>query len=88
MLRLEHENAQLRKQVAGGLTFRVGQKRGISIYGLQVKPVTLYKSQWLRVIEHVQDLQAFIAEHDAELSQSPADKKKTPEPKLISIRKR
>lgn len=42
------------------VSFKVSEKGAISMYGLQRFPVTLYASQWERVIANVPTLQAFI----------------------------
>ena len=44
----------------GSLTMKVTEKGAISLYGLQRFPVTLYASQWLRVIAAIEPLKAFI----------------------------
>ena len=48
--------AELEKKAAGGkhsgaLEFRVGEKGGVSVYGLGRFPVTLYYEQWNRLLE-------------------------------------
>jgi hypothetical protein len=35
-----------------GLTFKVSEKGGVSVYGLGRFPVTLYYQQWVRLLEH------------------------------------
>jgi hypothetical protein len=39
------EQAASKKQ--GGLEFRIGEKGGVSVYGLGRFPVTLYYEQWV-----------------------------------------
>lgn len=49
------------------LEFRVSEKGGVSVYGLQRWPVTLYESQWRALLAHdnVRELIAFLdANHD------------------------
>ena len=53
--------AQMAAQPARKLTYKVGDKGGISIYGLGRFPVTAYASQWERIIEDVDSLKAFMA---------------------------
>ena len=49
------------KGVPGKLSFKVSEKGALSVYGLNVRfPVTLYVSQWERVIAQIDDLKAFI----------------------------
>ena len=65
--RLKAENEQLRPATRK-LSFKVGAKGGVSVYGLNVRfPVTLYKEQWERLIAATPELQAFLKAHDAEL---------------------
>ncbi len=50
------------------LSLKISAKGGLSLYGLQRFPVTLYKEQWLRVVEQAGAIKAFIAENDALLA--------------------
>jgi hypothetical protein len=56
--------AQLEAQVAkgnGGITMKIGQSGGLSIYGLGNRyPTTLYKSQWEKLLAHTDDIKAFL----------------------------
>ena len=66
--RLRAENQSLKKQSLGkGLTMKVSEKGGLSVYGLGRFPVTLYKEQWTRLLDAAQELRGFIAENDAQL---------------------
>jgi hypothetical protein len=51
----------------GTLYCKVSQKGGMSLYGLQRMPVTLYVEQWDRLLGFADDIRAFLKEHDAEL---------------------
>ena len=51
----------------GTLYCKVSPKGGMSLYGLQRMPVTLYVEQWQRLLAFADDIQAFLKEHDAEL---------------------
>ena len=42
-------------------------KGGMSLYGLQRMPVTLYVEQWERLFAFGDEIRAFLTEHDAEL---------------------
>jgi hypothetical protein len=59
--------SELEKQKAGRrggqLEFRVGEKGGVSVYGLGRFPVTLYYEQWTRLLDAVGDLRAFLEEN-------------------------
>lgn len=61
--------AELEKQSggrrSGNLEFRVGEKGGVSVYGLGRFPVTLYYEQWIRLLEAVPQLRAFLDENKA-----------------------
>jgi hypothetical protein len=63
--------AELEKQVGtkktGRLEFRVGEKGGVSVYGLGRFPVTLYYEQWQRLLGAADDLQAFLEENKSKL---------------------
>jgi hypothetical protein len=59
--------AELEKQTQGrkkgALEFRVGEKGGVSVYGLGRFPVTLYYEQWVRLLDASKDLRAFLEEN-------------------------
>ncbi|MBT3982935.1 MAG: hypothetical protein HOD90_10230 [Nitrospina sp.] len=65
--RLRAENEALKKSKSKEITFKVGQKGGMSLYGLGRFPVTLYKSQWLLLLDAVEEIRNFIKIHDEEL---------------------
>ena len=48
--RLEQLEKQGPKRT-GNLEFRVGEKGGVSVYGLGRFPVTLYYEQWIRLLD-------------------------------------
>jgi hypothetical protein len=47
----------------GALDFRVGEKGGVSVYGLGRFPVTLYYEQWIRLLDVSKDLREFLEEN-------------------------
>jgi hypothetical protein len=51
----------------GSLYCKVSPKGGMSLYGLQRMPVTLYVEQWGRLLGFADEIRAFLKEHDAEL---------------------
>ena len=51
---------------SGSLEFRVGEKGGVSVYGLGRFPVTLYYEQWIRLLDTAPDLRKFLEENKAE----------------------
>jgi hypothetical protein len=65
--RLRAENAQLKTKDKGGITLKVSEKGALSLYGMGRFPVTLYKEQWLRVLEHTDQIKAFIVGNDSQL---------------------
>ena len=65
--RLRNENAALKKGAATGITMKVSEKGGLSIYGMGRFPVTLYKEQWLKLLGMSDDVRAFIAANEGTL---------------------
>ncbi len=65
--RLRKENEELKAKPSRGLNLKVSQKGAVSLYGLGRFPVTLYKEQWVRVLDMADEIHAFIAENDAAL---------------------
>jgi hypothetical protein len=65
--RLRNENAALKKGAAVGITMKVSEKGGLSVYGMGRFPVTLYKEQWLKLLDMSDDIRAFIAANDGKL---------------------
>lgn len=65
--RLKAENERLKQAHSRGVTLRVSEKGGVSVYGLGRFPVTLYKEQWAKLLDMADDIRRFIAENDARL---------------------
>ena len=65
--RLKAENASLKARTTRGVSLKVSEKGGVSVYGLGRFPVTLYKEQWAKLLDMADDIRAFLREHDAEL---------------------
>jgi len=65
--RLKAENAALKARTMRGVSIKVSEKGGVSVYGLGRFPVTLYKEQWAKLLDIAADILAFIKEHDTEL---------------------
>jgi hypothetical protein len=65
--RLKAENERLKSRSSRGVTLKVSEKGGVSVYGLGRFPVTLYKEQWTRVLDMADDIRAFMKENDAKL---------------------
>lgn len=51
----------------GALEFRVGEKGGVSVYGLGRFPVTLYYEQWIRLLDASKELREFLEENKHQL---------------------
>ena len=69
---LKAKLAQLEKEVevkkrSGDLIFKVGEKGGVSVYGLGRFPVTLYYEQWIRLLDTSDNLRAFLEENKPRL---------------------
>jgi hypothetical protein len=65
--RLRTENEALKKRSEKGLSLKVSQKGGVSVYGLGRFPVTLYKEQWEKLLDMSDDIRAFIQENESQL---------------------
>ena len=63
--------AELEKQASsrktGELQFKVGEKGGVSVYGLGRFPVTLYYEQWIRLLDAAEGLRSFLEENKSRL---------------------
>ena len=69
--RLRAENERLKNRTSRGVSLKVSEKGGVSVYGLGRFPVTLYKEQWTKLLAMADEIRAFIKEHDAELKAKP-----------------
>lgn len=72
---LKAENERLKKRVSRGVSVRVSEKGAVSVYGLGRFPVTLYKEQWLRLLDMAEEIRSFIKENEGVLKskdQAPA----------------
>jgi hypothetical protein len=63
LARLRAENAALKGRAARGVTLKVSEKGGVSVYGLGRFPVTLYQEQWLKLLDMADDIRAFIRDN-------------------------
>ena len=69
----ELEKAQSASRVAGKLTLKISAKGGLSVYGLQRWPVTLYSEQWQRLLGEAKAILDFMAANKASLSVKPVE---------------
>jgi hypothetical protein len=61
---------ELEKKTArrtGELDFKIGEKGGVSVYGLGRFPVTLYYEQWIRLLDTAPRLREFLEENKGKL---------------------
>jgi len=65
--RLRSENATLKKGMSSNIRMKVSEKGAVSVYGMGRFPVTLYKEQWLTLLDLSDDIRAFIAANEAQL---------------------
>jgi hypothetical protein len=65
--KLKAENEALKARTSKGISLKVSEKGGVSVYGMGRFPVTLYKEQWLKLLDMADDLRRFIADNDAKL---------------------
>ena len=67
LARLQKENAALKQGAARGVSMKVSEKGGLSIYGLGRFPVTLYKEQWTKLLDMADEIRNFIAANEGRL---------------------
>ena len=60
---LEAQIAAMKLAAQRSIKLKVTDKGGVSIYGLGRFPVTLYASQWERLIQEVPHIEAFLREN-------------------------
>jgi hypothetical protein len=65
--RLKRENEALKKGATRGVSMKVSEKGGLSVYGLGRFPITLYKEQWSKLLDMSDDIREFLKTHDAQL---------------------
>ena len=65
--RLRKENEALKKGASEGVRMKVSEKGAVSIYGMGRFPVTLYKEQWLKLLNMSDQIRAFIKDNEAQL---------------------
>lgn len=65
--RLRAENEKLKNKGVRGLSLKVSEKGGVSLYGVGRFPVTLYKEQWRKILEMAPEIEAFIKANEGSL---------------------
>jgi len=76
--KLRSENYRLKTKGQGQrigethMSLKVSQKGACSLYGIGRFPATLYKEQWVAILDNEQEIRQFLADHDAELKSKKA----------------
>jgi hypothetical protein len=65
--RLRRENAALKRGASSGIRMKVSEKGAVSVYGMGRFPITLYKEQWLKLLDMGAEIRAFIAANESQL---------------------
>jgi hypothetical protein len=71
LARIAELEKQLQTRKPGQMEFRVSDKGAVSVYGLGRFPVTLYYEQWIRLLDHAEELRAFLENSKAKLKLKP-----------------
>ena len=67
----KRENEELKKQTKPKTKkpmFTVSEKKCVQINGIRRFPITLYKGEWKKILEHLEELKGFMEERDSELA--------------------
>jgi hypothetical protein len=67
LARLRSENEALKKGAAKGVSLKVSEKGGVSVYGLGRFPITFYKEQWVKLLDMADEIRAFIKDNESQL---------------------
>lgn len=73
--KLKKENEELKSQgraKPGQFSMKVSEKGALSIYGMGRFPVTLYQEQWVKLLDHADEIRAFIAANVGSLKKKDA----------------
>lgn len=65
--RLRAENEALKDRSRRGVSLKVSEKGGVSVYGLGRFPITFYKEQWIKLLSMSEEILKFIADNDSKL---------------------
>jgi len=82
MARIAQLEKQLGSKQSGNLKFKVGEKGGVSVYGLGRFPVTLYYEQWNKLLDAAEDLRAFLETNKSRLQPGTAQSSQVDHPSL------
>ncbi len=76
LARLKAENEALKRRTEkGAMSLKVSEKGAVSLYGMGRFPTTLYKEQWIKLLDMADDIRAFLKENDALLKTKEAKDK-------------
>ena len=67
-LQAQNEALRAERSKRQTITCKVGNKGGVSVYGLGRFPVTLYAGQWEQLLSKAENIKAFIKAHNSELA--------------------
>lgn len=67
LARLRAENEQLKSGARRGVSLKVSEKGGLSVYGMGRFPVTLYPEQWETLLSMGDQIRTFIDENRGKL---------------------
>lgn len=67
-LRAELEATKQLLKTSSRSAIKVSSKGGVSVYGLGRFPVTLYKSQWDKLLGMTSEIQKFIKDNESKLA--------------------
>lgn len=71
----EEENTRLKQTATRSITVKMSEKGGVSVYGIQRFPVTLYQDQWIKLFKEALPLvESFITTHGREGDNTLADR--------------
>jgi hypothetical protein len=65
--RLKAENEALKSRSNRSVSMKVSEKGGLSVYGMGRFPITLYKEQWVKLLDMADEIRGFIKENDGKL---------------------
>ncbi len=65
---LEGQLEEQKKTAKKGIYLKVSAKGGVSLYGIRRFPITFYLEEWDKILGMSDEIRAFLAEHDSELT--------------------
>lgn len=71
---LKAKNKAILETERATFSMRVGEKGGVSVYGMGRFPVSLYKEQWLKLLSHADEIKAFLVANESKLKTRPESK--------------